>query len=165
MPAGRAAAPTSCRGAGQAPRQLSPHGLRSSVLCLVNRFRSHYALAPLRFNRDLRISATNHSKDMVANGYFAHDGSHGSTMEQRVARSGYLARTSGFAIGENIGGGPGRRFGSPVAVVRAWMHSPLHRSNLLSPHFRDFGVGVVRGFPGGGGRYAATYTLDLGSRR
>lgn len=155
-----------CRGAGQAPHQMTMHGLRSSVLCLVNRFRSHYDLVPLRFNRDLRASATHHSNDMVANHYFAHDGSHGSTMTQRVASSGYLARTSGYAIGENIGGGLGRRFGSPAAVVRAWMHSPEHRANMLSRSFHDFGVGVARGFPSGsGGGHSATYTLDLGSRR
>lgn len=153
-----------CPGAGKAPRQMSMHQMRTSVLCLVNRLREHYQLAPLHFNRDLRISATHHSKDMVAHGYFAHDGSRGSTMEQRVLHSGYLARTTAFYIGENIGGGMGRSFGSPVSVVRAWMHSTPHRENLLSTNFHDFGVGVARGFPGGGGSRAATYTLDFGSR-
>lgn len=154
-----------CGEAVEAPHQISLHGLRSSVLCLVNRVRDHYKLSPLDFNHDLRASATHHSKDMVIHGYFAHDGSSGSTAAQRVVRSGYLLRTKGYYIGENIGGGAGRRYGSPLAVVRAWMHSPPHRENILNPLFHDAGVGVARGFPGGAGSRAATYTLDFGARR
>lgn len=135
------------------------------MLCLVNRVREHYGLRPLRYNADLRRSAMGHSKDMVANRYFSHYGLNGSTVDGRVARSGYLAQASGFFIGENIGGGAGRRFGSPIAVFRLWMHSPPHRANILDREFRDFGVGVARGYPGGGGSDAATYTLDFGMRR
>jgi uncharacterized protein YkwD len=154
-----------CVGAGHAPREATLHFMRSSVLCLVNRVREHYGLAPLRYSADLRNSATGHSNDMVANHYFSHDGLNGSTPGGRVARSGYLARVSTYFIGENIGGGKSRRFGSPLAVYRAWMHSPPHRANILDRGFREFGVGVARGFPYGGGANAATYTLDLGSRR
>jgi uncharacterized protein YkwD len=161
----RTGAGRACANPGRPPAKMTMHALRSSVLCLVNRLRVRHDLPPLHFNHDLRASATNHSRDMVANHYFAHDGSHGSTMTQRVTRSGYLARSSGYVIGENIGGGAGRRFGSPIAVVHAWMHSAPHRENMLSSRFRDFGVGVVRGFPSGGGHGAATYTLDLGARR
>ncbi len=140
------------------------HGLRTSVLCLVNQVRRHYDLQPLSYNRDLKDSATHHSRDMVRHRYFAHSGSRGSTTVQRVVRSGYLYRTEGFYVGENLGGGIGRSFGSPLAVLHAWMHSPPHRENLLSPHFHDAGVGVWRGFPGHGGLDGATYTLDLGAR-
>lgn len=139
--------------------------MRSATLCLVNRVREHYNLGPLAFSPNLRHSATGHSIDMVDRDYFAHNGPRGRSLGDRIGRAGYLARAGRYRIGENIGGGVGARFGSPVAVFRAWMHSPPHRANILSPRFHDAGVGVARGFPAGGGRAAATYTMDFGSRR
>jgi uncharacterized protein YkwD len=136
--------------------------MRSSVLCLINRIRVHYKLHPLAYNKALRTSASAHSVSMVVHGYFAHEGPGGS-MDRRILRAGYLASGGQFVIGEDIGGGGGL-LGSPLAVVRDWMHSAPHRRNILDPHFRDAGVGVARGFPYGGGGRAATYTVDFGAR-
>lgn len=155
---------TGCPGAGKAPRQLTAHQMRTAVLCMVNRLRRHYELRPLAYNEELRDSATAHSRDMVDHDYFSHDGADGSSLDARIARAGYSRRVNTYFVGENIGGGVGRRLGSPAAVCRAWMHSPSHRANILSPGFHDFGVGVARGFPGGIGGRAATYTLDFGAR-
>lgn len=164
-PASEAAAESArrCMGADRGPNQATIHFLRASMLCLVNRVRDHYRLRSLQFNPELRSSATGHSNDMVADDYFSHFGPQGSTPSGRLARSGYLARVANFRIGENIGGGVGR-LGSPLTVFRAWMHSPPHRANILDRDFREFGVGVARGFPLGRSSDAATYTLDLGSR-
>ncbi len=154
----------SCVGAGQAPRQAALNDLRGSMLCLINRIREHYGLGELRENLPLRRSATGHSYDMVDRDYFSHDGPAGSTPGSRVAQTGYLARVNKYAVGENIGGGIGSQRGSPLAVFRSWMHSPPHRANILDAEFHDLGVGVARGYPGGGGSTAATYTLDFGMR-
>lgn len=154
-----------CAKAGSPPAGASLHFLRSSVLCLVNRARELHGLRSLQYNVDLRDSATGHSNDMVQNRYFSHFGSGGSSPGGRVARTGYLASAGAYIIGEDIGGGVGRRFGSPLAVFQAWMHSPPHRANILEPKFDDDGVGVARGFPLIGHPNAATYTLDLGMRR
>lgn len=134
------------------------------MLCLVNRGRENFGLPALRFNADLRQSASGHSNDMVANHYFSHYGLNGSTFGGRIARAGYLNGAESYSIGENLGGGTGRRFGSPLAVYRAWMHSPPHRANILDREFHECGVGVARGFPFSEGTAAATYTLDLGTR-
>lgn len=152
-----------CGDPSVSPRQLTMHAMRTSVLCLVDLARVDYGLRPLRFNGDLRASATNHSRSMVTHDYFAHEGPGGS-IDHRLARAGYLGRVGSYSIGENIGGGVGRRFGSPLAVYRAWMKSPSHRANILDPRFHDFGVGVSRGFPTGAGVAAATYTIDFGAR-
>jgi uncharacterized protein YkwD len=137
--------------------------LRASMLCLVNAIRERHQLVPLDENDELRRSATAHSRDMVANGYFSHYGPSQSTPLARAARSGYFGRVSCF-VGENLGWGFGRGRGSPEAVVEEWMHSPEHRANVLEPDFRDFGVGIARGSPYGYDRDAATYTLDFGNR-
>jgi uncharacterized protein YkwD len=157
-----ASAQAPCGNSTAAPRQLNLHEMRSSVLCLLNRIRTHYKLHPLAYNQALKTSASAHSVSMVVHGYFAHEGPGGS-MDSRIARAGYLASGGRFVIGEDIGGGGGL-LGSPMAVVRDWMHSPPHRRNILDPHFRDAGVGVARGFPYGGGGRAATYTVDFGAR-
>jgi uncharacterized protein YkwD len=154
----------SCKPAHEAPRQATLRELRSSMLCLINRVRGHYGIGALRENPQLRRSATGHSEDMVEHGYFSHYGPAGSTVGSRVASAGYLARVNIYFVGENIGGGIGSNGGSALAVFRAWMHSPPHRANILDPGFHDIGVGVVRGYPAGGGVTAATYTLDLGMR-
>jgi uncharacterized protein YkwD len=137
--------------------------MRTSELCLINRVRAHYGLHRLAFNIELRDSASGHSDSMVAHHYFAHEGPGGS-VDRRISRAGYLHRAGAFVIGENIGGGPGRRYGSPMAVFQGWMHSPPHRANILDRHYRDVGVGVARGFPMGGAGGAATYTVDFGAR-
>jgi uncharacterized protein YkwD len=48
--------------------------------------------------------------------------------------------------------------------MKAWMHSPGHRANVLKPGFRELGVGVVARVPVGGAA-GATYTVDFGVRR
>jgi uncharacterized protein YkwD len=161
--AGAAAAGAPCGSSTAAPRQLSLHEMQTSELCLINRVRAHYGLHPLTYNAELRDSATGHSDSMVAHRYFAHEGPGGS-MDSRVSRTGYLHSARTFSIGENIGGGRGRREGSPMAVFKEWMHSPPHRANILDPDFRDAGVGVARGYPTGGALSSATYTVDFGFR-
>jgi uncharacterized protein YkwD len=160
--AGAAPGKAPCGPAATAPQGLSLHQMRGSVLCLINRIRVHNDLHPLAYNQALRTSASDHSVSMVVHGYFAHEGPGGS-MDNRILRAGYLAAGGRFVIGEDIGGGGGP-LGSPQAVVLDWMHSRVHRENILDPHFRDAGVGVARGFPYGGGGRAATYTVDFGAR-
>jgi uncharacterized protein YkwD len=161
-PGRAAAAPAPCGNANAAPARLTLHQMRTSVLCLVNRVRAHYDVHALAYNADLRTSASAHSVSMVVNDYFSHEGPGGS-VDSRVSRAGYLSQAGSFVLGEDIGGGGGRRYGSPLGVVTAWMHSPPHRENILDPSFRDAGVGVARGFPGSGA-VAATYTMDFGAR-
>jgi len=162
---GAASADARCGRHWQAPRKATDHQLRTSVLCLVNLARERRGIAPLKYSEALRRSATAHSRDMVRAGRLSHYGSGGSTPTARIANSGYLARARFYRLAENIGAGRGRSNGSPAAIVRSWMGSPGHRSNILDRGFRDFGVGVARGDASGGHSNAATYTLDLASRR
>ncbi|MBW8059317.1 MAG: CAP domain-containing protein [Solirubrobacterales bacterium] len=160
-----AAGKSRCGQFAQAPRQASDHQLRTSVLCLVNRARERRGMAPLRFSRPLRESATGHSRSMVRSNTLTHYGPGGSTLTSRVARSGYLASASSYRLAENIGAGRGRSNGSPLAIVRDWMDSPGHKANILDRGLRDFGVGIARGNPLGRDSNAVTWTLNLGTRR
>ena len=155
---------TACGKVDQPPRAATDHQLRTSVLCLVNQSRERHGIGPLAFSPALRRSATAHSRSMVRSGSLSHYGPDGSTLESRIARSGYFARAAYYRVAENIAAGPGRTRGSPLAIVRGWMHSAGHRQNILDPGLHDFGAGVARGDPLGGGGNAATYTLDFGAR-
>ena len=132
--------------------------LRQSVRCLINRARAQRGLDSLTINRSLRRAATGHSRSMVRHRFFSH-GDPG----RRLANAGYFAGADSYFWGENIAAGRGRR-GSPSAIFRGWMRSPPHRANILSGRFRDIGVGVAHGDPGGGGSNSATYTVDFGVR-
>ena len=161
---GVATASARCGDVDASPQAATEHQLRTSVLCLVNLARARHGVAPLEFNEALRKSATGHSWGMVRSGSFSHYGPDGSTMTSRIARAGYLSRAASFRLAENIAAGPGREYGSPLAIVSSWMHSPGHRANILDGGLDDFGVGVARGDPFGDGEDAATYTLDFGAR-
>jgi uncharacterized protein YkwD len=156
-----AAGAGNCGNAGQTPGRATVHEMRQGVLCLVNVARTNHGMLPLRYNEDLRRAAEGHSADMVERGYFSHTGPGGRGPMARVARTGY----GGFSrIGEDIGWVTGHMYGSAAGMFDAWMRSAVHRANILDPRYRDLGVGVSRGSPNGGGRGAATYTLDFGSR-
>jgi uncharacterized protein YkwD len=130
-----------------------------ATVCLLNRERAHHGLRKLRASGKLRTAATAHSQDMVAEGYFDHDGPNGDTLISRARQVGYLAHVRTWWLAENIGYGSGSD-GTAAGIVRAWMHSPEHRANILTKTSRDAGVGIAQGEPDGAS--GATYTLDLG---
>ena len=74
---------------------------------------------------------------MIAD-YFAHTSPTGSTMTDRILKTGYVSGYS-WVAGETLAWGWGTRAGAR-ATVRAWLHSPEHRAILLSPKYRTIGV-------------------------
>ena len=153
-----ASASAACAGASAHVSQSSTEALRGATLCLINRERAQRGLRGLRANRRLSVAADRHSKSMVARRFFAH-----GSFVSRIRRAGYLRSARSWTLGENIAWGSGAR-ATPGAIVRAWMHSPPHRRNILG-RFREIGIGVKAGAPVGGLRDAATYTTDFGNRR
>lgn len=151
-----------CAGANKSPQQLTPGQLRSATLCLINQTRHKHGLSSVHSQRKLAKAATKHSRDMVKRDYFSHDTPGGGSIQTRIGGSGYLSGAHSFTFGEIIGGGSSRK-GSPAGVMKAWMHSAPHRFAILTGSFHDAGVGIVRGFPGRGGR-GATFTVDFGGR-
>jgi uncharacterized protein YkwD len=136
-----------------------------ATLCLLNAGRLSAGLPPLRLEPRLSLAAQRHAADMTRRRYFGHDSLDGSTFLERIRRTGYLRGAGSWRAGENIAWGSGWR-STPRSVTRAWMGSRGHRANILSPRFRDIGIGVAPGAPlGGVSGPAATYVTDFGSRR
>jgi uncharacterized protein YkwD len=159
-PASRAAAaPGACSSAHVAVRKATIREARAATLCLLNRVRAEHGLRPLRLDPKLSHAARRHSRDMVRHRYFSHASRNGRSPFDRIRATHYVPRNASWWLGENIGWGSGS-FAEPIAMVRAWMHSPPHRANILSRHFRDIGIGIAPGAPVGGS--GATYTTDFG---
>lgn len=161
LPGGASAAvrPGACGAAHVVVRAATVHAARDATLCLLNRMRAAHGLPPLRLNARLSSAARRQSRDMVRHRYFSHVSRNGRSPFDRIRSTHYVPRRASWWLGENIGWGSGS-LAQPIAMVRAWMHSPEHRANILSRHFRDIGIGIVPGAPVGGG--GATYTTDFG---
>jgi uncharacterized protein YkwD len=142
----------------------SVRAARGALLCLLNAERRRRGLRRLRANAMLTSASTKHSRAMVRKRFFSHVEPTGLSLVARVRRTHYLAGAQGWLVGENIGygrGGPG----TPAGMVRSWMHSTSHRTNILHPGFTGVGLGIVRGIPGHPRSRGATYTTDFGVRR
>jgi uncharacterized protein YkwD len=90
------------------------------------------AAPPLALSTLLSEAASRQAQDMALQGSLDHRGSDGSQPAERVSRAGYRWR----ATGENIAAGQS----SADAAVSAWLGSPEHCANIMSPRFTEMGV-------------------------
>lgn len=110
--------------------------LEAEVVRLVNAERAKRGLPALNHNWELSRVARYKSQDMIDKKYFAHQSpTYGSPF---VMMDNFGIKFS--AAGENIA--YGQR--TPAEVMNAWMNSPGHRSNILSPTYNQIGVGVAK---------------------
>lgn len=108
----------------------------NEVIRLVNAERSKRGLQMLKTNWQASRVARYKSQDMVNKNYFSHTSpTYGSPFNMMEA---FGLKFS--SAGENIAMGQK----TPSAVMNAWMNSPGHRSNILSPSFTEIGVGLAR---------------------
>jgi uncharacterized protein YkwD len=165
FPAGTVAASSPCADANLVPTNANVDAVRTSTLCLLNVERTSRGLTPLKSNRYLLKAARRYSHLMVQERFFAHVSPEGSTLVTRVRKgTKYLRGAHSWTLGENLAWGSGD-LATPANTVRAWMNSPGHRRNVLTPTFRHIGIGVVTGAPAPThGFPAATYTTDFGRR-
>jgi len=107
------------------------------LLSLTNQERQSHGLPPLTLNADLAHAASAKAQNMFAENYWAHIAPDGTTPWYFIKNSGYEY----LYAGENLA----RGFNSAQDVVNAWMNSPSHRENLLSPNYNDIGFAVESG--------------------
>lgn len=151
----------SCPDADLAPSDSNLPQIEAAILCLVNGERQDNGKGAVTSNGQLKDASLGHSKDMVENKFFAHESPKGTTLVSRVTPTGYIPSSGEWELGENLAFGTGA-LATPKAIVQGWMDSPGHRANLLSPDFKDIGIGVVTGVPVEGRSGGATYTTDYG---
>ncbi|KAG2830897.1 hypothetical protein JG687_00002584 [Phytophthora cactorum] len=121
------------------------------MLELVNEQRTANSLSLLCMNGKLLPSALHHSKDMAANDFMGHNGSDGSTMEERITEAGF----DWTAVGENVAAGQE----TVSDVMTAWMNSPEHKANILGD-YKMFGTAYAYNADG---TYKHYWTQDFGT--
>jgi uncharacterized protein YkwD len=105
-------------------------------VALTNAERTAKGCPALRADDRLAAAARAHSTDMVAQGFFSHTGSNGSTFVAREVAAGYPKKG---ASAENIAWG----YRTPREVVTGWMNSSGHRANMLNCSSLAVGVGLA----------------------
>lgn len=93
------------------------------------------AVPPLTLSPQLSDAAHEHSRDLARHNMLSHEGSDGSTVAERVTRTGY----GWLTVGENVAAGPT----TAQSVMEGWLASPGHCENLMSPRFTEMGLGYV----------------------
>ncbi len=109
----------------------------AELLELTNAQRTQNGMRALQYSPLLGQAAQLHAEDMARNDFFDHTGSDGSSISQRISRTGY----SLIAVGENIYYQNPQ--GNPVDAVVGWMNSPGHRRNILDSSFTEVGFGYA----------------------
>lgn len=112
------------------PKKKDVTAFRNEVIRLVNVERANNGLSPLTAKPELMEYAQLRSGELVE--LFEHTRPNGESALTYV-----MALDNVCTSGENIAWGQS----SPESVMRAWMNSPGHRSNILSESFTAIGVG------------------------
>lgn len=107
------------------------------LLRLTNEKRAEKGLKPLKLNTELSKAAGKKADYMFAKNFWAHIGPDGTTPWYFIRNAGYEY----LYAGENLA----RGYTSAPEVVDAWMASPTHRENIMSPNYQDIGFAVESG--------------------
>jgi uncharacterized protein YkwD len=119
----------------------------ASLLRAINATRTAYGLAPVRVGTRLQLAAQAHTEAMLETQTFAH----GLFAERMRA-----FHVTAPMMGENLALATGSD-ATAQAFVAAWLASPPHRRNLLSPTFTLVGIGELAGaFQGSDGVHLVT---------
>ncbi|MEU3310145.1 CAP domain-containing protein [Nocardiopsis sp. NPDC055551] len=106
--------------------------LANEVVNLVNSERSANGCEPVHVDDRLTAAAQEHSDDMAARDYMAHQSPDGEGPGERANRHGYDSWGA-----ENVAKGQQ----SAEQVMDAWMNSEGHRANILNCDLQAIGVG------------------------
>ena len=110
----------------------------SETIDAINAYRAESGLPPYNANSQLAKAAQSHANDLACNNLFGHTGSNGSTIQSRVADTGYIYSV----VTENVYGSYPPLSGG--GVVNWWKNDKTdlrHNLNLISDTFIDIGVG------------------------
>jgi len=110
--------------------------LEQRMIDLVNQERAAAGLRPLAPDPELTEVARQHSTDMFARGYFAHDTPEGLSPFDRMR----AANIRFLTAGENLALAP-----TLSVAHNGLMNSPGHRENILRPQFGRVGIGIMDG--------------------
>jgi len=120
------------------PKSANFAAIFASVLVDQTNFeRNADSLGALTINPQLEVAARLKAEDMASKGYFSHNSPDGKTPWYWFEKAGY----NYAAAGENLA----VNFTDSRDITEAWMHSPLHRANILNGNYTEIGIATVQG--------------------
>lgn len=120
----------------------SVESLSRQMVDAINAERAKQHLTPLKVDPTLTQIADFYACRLAEGGFFSHvDPYDASTVDSRATSFGYPFQK----IGENLA--VGQR--TVDEVLKDWMNSPGHRSNILDPAYSEIGIAVKVGGTGG----------------
>ncbi|MGL4743328.1 MAG: CAP domain-containing protein [Dermatophilaceae bacterium] len=122
--------------------------LVAEAIRLTNVERARAGCGPVRMEDRLNTAARLHSEDMARLSYFSHTSRDGRSPWDRIGAQGYTAGS-----GENIAAG----YWTAAGVLKGWMDSPGHKTNMLNCSHKAVGIGIGRG-----GYYGIYWTQNFG---
>lgn len=111
--------------------------LATVLVDLANGDRAKSSLRTLQMNPILVATAQAKANDMAAKSYFAHVSPEGVDPWHWFQKAGYAFEYAGENLAVD--------FSDSGDVEKAWMNSPTHRANILSPHFTEIGIATAVG--------------------
>lgn len=140
--------------------------LEHELLREINRVRAARSLPRLEPAAGLHRAATEHSRALLEAGIFDHRSPDGTTFEQRVLRYYPNSGWRSWSIGETLLATSERL--DAQLIVAKWLESRTHRTIVLSPTWREVGIGAhfAPAAPGQfGGAPTTVVTADFGARQ
>jgi hypothetical protein len=116
---------------------ISEHISIDELVNLTNQKRSEVGQPPLVLNPQLTQAAAKKADDMFTKNYWAHNAPDGVTPWVFIKSSGYEY----LYAGENLA----RGYTTALDAINAWMASPGHKNNILSPNYKDVGFAIETG--------------------
>ncbi len=108
-----------------------------NLIKLTNQERIKNNLKPLKINNLLYKAAQNKANDLLEKQYFSHTSPQGKKFIEWIKEAGY----NYIYAGENLA----MDFVTAEGVIKAWMKSPSHRDNILSPYYDEIAIAVQKG--------------------
>lgn len=108
-----------------------------ALIELTNAERAKAGLSPLSENSQLDAAAAAKAENMFSENYWAHFAPSGKTPWDFIQKSGYKFSFAGENLAKN--------FYTSDETVKAWMNSPTHKENIISPKYKEIGMAVVEG--------------------
>jgi uncharacterized protein YkwD len=140
-------------------RAEAQQDLAAQFYDLVNEARLDKGLAPYGSSKQLIAAAQRHADDLAAHGFTSddvHEGSDGSTIEQRITEAVYAAWTQN---GGELIAGESVWTGTIEDGMAYFLEDAPRSENILSPIYREIGIGVAA--DANGQNY---YVLNFGAR-
>lgn len=106
-----------------------------ALIAAANQDRARHGLGPLQADYGLTTAAWRHEQIMLRHRGLSHQLPGEPDLIVRIQQAGVRCST----VAENLAEAP-----TPSQINDEWMHSPMHRANLLDPRLNAIGVSVVQ---------------------